>query len=69
MGGAVEIRSGVCRYCGCTDERACPEGCWWLEETHTVCTNKGCIEKHFAAAKQVIRMLRELAQTGPEAAA
>lgn len=22
----------TCRVCGCTDERACPEGCWWVEE-------------------------------------
>ena len=21
----------VCRECGCTDERACPGGCWWVE--------------------------------------
>jgi hypothetical protein len=21
----------ACRACGCTNERACPGGCWWLE--------------------------------------
>lgn len=21
----------TCRICGCTDERACPGGCWWVE--------------------------------------
>ena len=21
-----------CRVCGCTDERGCPEGCWWVED-------------------------------------
>lgn len=21
----------VCRVCGCTDERACPGGCWWIQ--------------------------------------
>lgn len=20
-----------CRVCGCTDQRACPGGCWWVE--------------------------------------
>lgn len=20
-----------CRRCGCTDARACPGGCWWVE--------------------------------------
>lgn len=21
----------ACRACGCTDERGCAEGCWWIE--------------------------------------
>lgn len=21
----------TCRVCGCTDESACPTGCWWVE--------------------------------------
>lgn len=21
-----------CRVCGCTDELACPEGCWWVTD-------------------------------------
>jgi hypothetical protein len=21
----------ACRVCGCTDDRACPGGCWWVE--------------------------------------
>jgi len=21
-----------CRVCGCTDERACPGGCWWVPD-------------------------------------
>lgn len=21
-----------CRVCGCTDEHACPDGCYWVEE-------------------------------------
>lgn len=23
--------AGVCRVCGCTDERACADGCTWIE--------------------------------------
>lgn len=23
---------GICRDCGCTDERACPGGCWWVAD-------------------------------------
>ena len=22
----------ACRQCGCTDNRACPEGCYWVED-------------------------------------
>lgn len=25
------IGDGVCRVCGCTDGRACPGGCYWVE--------------------------------------
>lgn len=28
-GGAMS--KPVCRICGCTDERPCPDGCWWVE--------------------------------------
>lgn len=21
-----------CRVCGCTENRACPGGCWWVEQ-------------------------------------
>lgn len=24
-------REQVCWVCGCTNERGCPEGCWWVE--------------------------------------
>ena len=26
---ATEVRA--CRVCGCTDNRACPGSCWWIE--------------------------------------
>jgi hypothetical protein len=28
-GSAREVRA--CRVCGCTDERACAGGCYWVE--------------------------------------
>lgn len=34
---------GTCAGCGCTDARACKEGCGWADETHTLCTT--CAEK------------------------
>lgn len=36
---------GRCRYCRCTDERACPEGCWWIDQEHTVCSNPRCVQR------------------------
>lgn len=30
---------GICRYCGCTDEEGCPEGCSWANEGETVCSS------------------------------
>ena len=26
------VLDGQCRMCGCTDERACPGGCWWVAD-------------------------------------
>ena len=26
------VAEGQCRLCGCTDERACPGGCWWVAD-------------------------------------
>lgn len=47
-----------CRYCGCTDERACriplPGAhysafpCSWANEEHDVCTAPACIDQWFA---------------------
>lgn len=35
--------SGVCKYCRCTDNRACWGGCDWIDQEHTVCSK--CVEK------------------------
>ncbi len=29
---------GVCRYCGCTFDNACPQGCEWLDSEQTFCS-------------------------------
>jgi hypothetical protein len=52
----VAVTSGTCRYCGCTEERACILGirthprlgrafttCAWWNKQKTVCTNPTCI--------------------------
>jgi ferredoxin len=33
-----DVEPGVCRYCGCTEAEACPEGCGWADEDETICT-------------------------------
>lgn len=33
---------GMCRYCHCTEQRACPEGCSWMDTGRTVCSSEAC---------------------------
>ncbi len=37
-----------CRFCGCTQARACPGGCGWLDRHHTVCSAPSCAAKYNA---------------------
>lgn len=39
---------GVCRFCLCTQERACPGGCTWLDFDGTACSAQACKEKFIA---------------------
>ena len=32
VGMRDKIIMAACRLCGCTDDVACPGGCWWIEE-------------------------------------
>jgi hypothetical protein len=45
---------GMCRYCRCTERRACPGGCAWLDSAGTVCSNSSCAEK-FAEDRNAMR--------------
>ena len=29
---------GTCSVCGCTDARACQGGCFWVNDSHTLCS-------------------------------
>jgi len=29
---------GVCRVCGCTEERACEGGCYWVDSKKELCS-------------------------------
>ena len=48
---------GVCRYCKCTERRACPGGCMWLYPERTVCSSPACVAK-FAEDNQLRREMR-----------
>ncbi|HXA68858.1 MAG TPA: hypothetical protein VNW24_00310 [Stellaceae bacterium] len=45
----------TCRVCGCTDDRACPGGCSWIEST--LCS--ACV----ASQAHVVRMTRSYPRT------
>jgi hypothetical protein len=34
----IPAREPTCRICGCTEFRACPEGCYWADEDMTLCS-------------------------------
>jgi hypothetical protein len=44
---------GVCRYCGCTERRACVGGCGWADLYRTVCSSAACLEKALADGARV----------------
>lgn len=65
---------GTCRFCGCTEEDACPGGCSWANEDQTVCDNPDCLEQFRAETGQqkeewrkthysVIELKREIAES------
>jgi len=36
---AGKTKAGTCRKCKCTDEKACPEGCSWVDASQTLCSS------------------------------
>lgn len=34
----VTETAGTCRWCGCTEDRACEDGCGWANRAQTLCT-------------------------------
>ncbi len=67
----AEPAPGTCRVCGCTDMQACPGGCSWVDETHTLCSQ--CAPKAQqpaptpSAAEQLINLVRQIAREEAEA--
>ena len=54
------LRAGVCRYCGCTEERACGGGCWWVDVYRTVCSSSVCVERYIGDFAADLRRLHAL---------
>lgn len=48
---------GRCRYCKCTDQRACPEGCSWYDDCATVCSSAVCVARFRLALAGAMKKL------------
>lgn len=55
---AIPLVPGRCRWCGCTEENACANGCSWVERSYTLCSECVPLDK----ALQTIAGRRELAE-------
>lgn len=60
--GRSRVKRGTCRSCGCTDNRACPTGCYWIDSTHTRCSNCPKVRIVTEAERAAISELGEMAQ-------
>ena len=48
---APDTSARRCRKCGCTDDRACPGGCWWVAED--LCSS--CDPNYASAVGSLVR--------------
>jgi hypothetical protein len=46
--------SGVCRICGCTEEKPCEGGCAWTDKTKTICTACQMAKEHLWEKQNLI---------------
>lgn len=54
----ISLVPGRCRWCGCTWEHPCANGCAWVERTQTLCSECVPLDK----ALQTLAGRRELAE-------
>jgi len=49
----------TCVYCGCTDSRACQEGCCWAIEHPKTATGvcSRCIEEEFRSLARIMKII------------
>jgi hypothetical protein len=48
---ALPLRPGSCRWCGCTYERPCGNGCDWMDRAQTLCTECAPLDRAIRTAK------------------
>jgi hypothetical protein len=54
----VSLTLGICRWCRCTYDRPCANGCGWADRAQTLCTECVPLDK----AMQTMAGRRELAE-------
>jgi len=59
----VSLTPGICRWCRCTYERPCANGCGWVDRARTLCTECAPLDQ----ALQTAKGRRELAEFLQEA--
>jgi len=59
---ALVNRAGQCRWCQCTEERPCANGCSWANRALTLCSE--CVP--LDAAMKSVKGRRELAEFAQE---
>lgn len=47
----VKERVGKCRWCGCTEEHGCAEGCSWANRQATLCSECVDIDRLMRSAR------------------
>jgi hypothetical protein len=58
----VSLTPGVCRWCQCTYDRPCANGCGWVERTQTLCSECVPLDKALqtkAGRRQLAEFIQE----------
>jgi hypothetical protein len=64
----VSLVPGRCRWCGCTYDTPCANGCGWADRARTLCTECVPLDKAMQTAKgrrELAEFVQEYAPTGP----
>lgn len=48
---ALVNRSGMCRWCQCTDWNGCGAGCSWVDRAHTLCSECETLDHAMRSAR------------------